>query len=202
MRLPACAATLAVFAVIGPSAGLAQTASPAEDRTTAQEETATQSLRPRQKPWPDRTKVWPRHWYKDWVWWVGEGVIAGLQAADAHSTIAARSSCPTCSESNLFLGKHPSNGAIIGVSGLGFGVATGLHVLGWKACPDLNRRSHAWRIACNATVPAIGAGIKIPGIIHNYNLASPSTPTSPNGVGMMQLGSLVPVSYANGQTLR
>ncbi len=166
MRLQICSVALTAVLLIGANAGLAQDAKPAQDVTQIQ------TTRLRSKPWPDRTKVWPRHWYKDWAWWVGEFAIAGIQAIDADSTSVARSQCPACTERNLLLGKHPSDTRIIVVSNLNFALISTFHVLSWKACPDPNRRSRAWRIGCNALVPSIDAGIVIPGAIHNYGLHS------------------------------
>src|SRR5713226_4729749 len=58
-----------------------------------------------QRRWDGKEK----HWYKDWLWWIGEGVITGAFVADAHSTALARDRCPACREANPFLGPHPSN---------------------------------------------------------------------------------------------
>src|SRR3982074_1222858 len=79
-----------------------------------------------------------KHWYKDWVWWVGEGVIVAAFVLDAHSTALARDRCPGCRETNPLLGSHPSNRAIIVGSGLLFGFETGLHIASWETCPDPN----------------------------------------------------------------
>src|SRR5260370_1216569 len=71
----------------------------------------------------------PKRWYKDWKWWVGEALIAGIRAADAHSTVTTPSRCPGCIETNLFLGKHPSTGAIVAISTEGFALESALHIL-------------------------------------------------------------------------
>src|SRR5260370_25455133 len=61
----------------------------------------------------------PRRWYKDWKWWVGEALIAGIRAADAHSTVTTPSPSPRCIETNLFLGNHPTTAAIVAISSAG-----------------------------------------------------------------------------------
>src|SRR4051812_34705236 len=132
----------------------------------------------RSKNWTDRTKVWPKHWYKDWQWWVGIAVIGGLEVADSYSTIAGLERCPQCQETNPLIGPHPTKGKIIAYTSVGFGVKSVLHVLSWKACPDVNRRSQAWHISCNALVPGIGAGLVIPHVLHNFSLIPRTTATS------------------------
>ncbi len=116
----------------------------------------------------------PRRWYKDWKWWVGEALIAGIRAADAHSTVTTPSRCPGCIETNLFLGKHPSTGAIVAISSGGFGLESALHILSWKYCP--NENSRWWRAASYALVPGVDAAGSIPAIVHNYGLSSQSQP--------------------------
>jgi hypothetical protein len=121
----------------------------------------------------------PRRWYKDWKWWVGEALIAGIRAADAHSTVTTHSRCPGCIETNFFLGKRPSTGAVVAISGAGFSLESALHILSWKYCPD--ERSRWWRAASYALVPGVDAAGSIPGIVHNYGLysqpnAAPSSP--------------------------
>src|SRR6202011_3895065 len=79
-----------------------------------------------------------KHWYKDWLWWVGEGVIVGAFIVDAHSTVLARDSCPGCRETNLLLGSRPGTRALIIHSGLFFALESALHVGSWQVCPDPN----------------------------------------------------------------
>ncbi len=183
----------------------------ASSMARAQEPEAELTSAPaRTKVWPDRTKIWPKHWYKDRFWWIGEAVIAGILATDAYSTAVGRSRCPTCDESNIFLGKHPTNGQITRASIAFLGIGSTLHAFAWKACPDVNRRSRAWRVVCNAAVPSIGAAVVPPRIIRNFGLKSPAASVSassslmmrPEIVDTMPFQSLKPViSQENGRTL-
>jgi hypothetical protein len=118
-----------------------------------------------------------KHWYTDWLWWVGEGLMVTAFVLDGHSTALARDRCPACQEANPFVGPHPSNRAIITVSSIFFGIETGLHIASWEACPDPNREFKSWYIACDTTIPAITAAFRIPAIVHNYHVAAkfPST---------------------------
>jgi hypothetical protein len=118
-----------------------------------------------------------KHWYTDWLWWVGEGVIVTLFVLDGHSTALVGEKCPACREVNPFIGPHPSNRAIITVSSIFFAIETGLHIGSWEACPDPNREFKSWYIACDTTIPGTNAAFRIPAIVHNYHLASrfPST---------------------------
>jgi hypothetical protein len=118
-----------------------------------------------------------KHWYTDWLWWVGEGVIVTAFVLDGHSTALVGERCPACPETNPFVGRHPSNRAIITVSSIFFGIETGLHVASWETCPDPNREYKSWYVACDTTIPAITAAFRIPAVVHNYRLASrfPST---------------------------
>src|SRR5260370_9502409 len=86
----------------------------------------------RTRNWPDRSKIWPKHWYKDWMWWVGETALASLQAADAYSTAVGLSRCSGCVERSFLLGPHPSNGRIVGGSILFFVLYLGLSRLSGK----------------------------------------------------------------------
>jgi hypothetical protein len=113
-----------------------------------------------------------KHWYKDWLWWIGEGFIAGTFVADAHSTALVRDRCPACEETNPFLGPHPSNRAIVVYSGIVFAAFTGFHILAEEWCPNPNGESKVWRTVCYTTIPAIAASRKIPAAIHNYHLAA------------------------------
>jgi hypothetical protein len=121
----------------------------------------------------------PKRWFKDWKWWVGEAFIAGIMAADAHSSVTARANCPACNETNFFLGKHPSTGALAGMAGAGFGIQTTLHILSWKYCPD--EHSRWWRAASYSLVPGVAAA-SIPGIVHNYGLSSQTKTASPSSM--------------------
>jgi hypothetical protein len=115
-----------------------------------------------------------RHWYTDRLWWIGEVVIAGAFAADAHSSSYVRDRCPGCRETNPLLGPHPSNRAIAVDSSLLFGLYTAFHIGSWKACPDPDWDDKAWRVACYTAIPAIVAPLKIRAAIHNYHLAAGS----------------------------
>jgi hypothetical protein len=128
----------------------------------------------------------PRRWYKDWKWWVGEALIAGIRVADAHSSVTVRSRCPGCYETNFLLGKHPSTGALVAMSSAGLGVETTLHILSWKYCR--NEDSRLWRAVSYSLVPAITA-VSIPGIVHNYGLTSQPKPApiSSTAIGQIQL---------------
>lgn len=128
---------------------------------------------------PAHAEPRPKHWFKDWKWWVGEAFIAGIRAADAHSSVTVRANCPACNETNFFLGKHPSTGALAGMAGAGFGIQTTLHILSWKYCPSENSRW--WRAATYSLVPGVSAA-SIPGIVHNYGLSSPPKSSSPSSM--------------------
>ena len=119
-----------------------------------------------------------KHWYKDWRWWVGEGVIVGAFIVDAHSTVLARDSCPGCRETNLLLGSRPGNRALIIHSGLFFALESALHVGSWQVCPDPNREYKSWHIACDTSIPAIVALTKIPAAVSNYNIAASHSSSS------------------------
>src|SRR5260221_14749581 len=69
----------------------------------------------------------PAHWYKDWLWWVGEATIAAIDATDSHSTILARDGCPGCVDTNRFIGPHPSNRRFIVSASVGSGSESPLH---------------------------------------------------------------------------
>ena len=116
----------------------------------------------------------PKRWYKDWKWWVGEALIAGIRAADVHSSMLVRSRCPGCIETNPFLGKHPSNGGLIAMGSAAFGIETTLHILSRKYGHDDNSR--AWSFASYALVPGADAALSIRVIVHNYSLASKPRP--------------------------
>lgn len=126
----------------------------------------------RTEKWPGRTKIWPAHWYTDKAWWLGEGVIASIEAGDGYSTAVGLERCPTCRESNFLLGPHPSRSEIIGGSILGFGLRSALHVASWKFCPDPNHRSRVWRMSCDSLIPAITTALTVPAIIGNLGLRS------------------------------
>lgn len=148
--------------------------------TRAQEPQKTgpkQELSPaRSEKWPDRDKVWPKHWYKDWEWWVGETILLSEQFGDSYTTA---NRCNGCQETNFLLGKNPSDSRMIAFSIVSAGFFTTLHVVSWKFCPDPNRRSRGWRLACNATQPAISSALRIHTILHNNNLNNMTTsPTS------------------------
>ena len=132
----------------------------------------------RTRNWPDRSKIWPKHWYKDWMWWVGETALASLQAADAYSTAVGLSRCSGCVERSFLLGPHPSNGRIVGGSILIFGFRSALHVASWKFCDDPNRRSRSWRFTCDSAIPAIYAPFAAHAVVHNFGLKSPATSAS------------------------
>ncbi len=109
-------------------------------------------------------------WYKSWKWWVGEAVIAGSLAADAHSTVYGISHCPSCKESNSFIGPHPSTLDIASLSAIGFGMETGFHILGRHVLKD--DPSPAWQVISYTAIPALNVAIFTPGIIRNYGLSA------------------------------
>jgi hypothetical protein len=120
------------------------------------------------------------HWYRDWLWWAGEAVIAAIEATDAHSTILAREACPGCIETNRIIGPHPSHGDVIVLSTVGFGIESLLHFGSWETCPDPNHEFRSWRIACDMLVPGIGIAVRGNSIAHNYHLASQFNSASPS----------------------
>jgi hypothetical protein len=133
----------------------------------------------RTENWPERSNVWPTHWYEDWEWWAGEAVLAGEEFGDSYTTA---NRCKGCQETNPLLGHNPSNSQIIALSLVSMGISTTLHIVSWKVCPDVNRRARSWRFACNAFIPGISSAIKIPVILHNSHLdnsaARPSSTSS------------------------
>ena len=137
-----------------------------------------------QRRWNGKEK----HWYTDRLWWIGEAVIAGAFAADAHSSSYVRDRCPGCRETNLLLGPHPSNRAIAVDSSLFFGLYTAFHIGSWKACPDPDWDDKAWRVACYTAIPAIIGPLKIRAAIHNYNLAAGPAPESTQSLSKNSLG--------------
>jgi hypothetical protein len=112
-----------------------------------------------------------KHWYKDLLWWVGEGVIVAAFVLDAHSTVLVRERCPGCREMNPLLGPHPSTRAIVVDGSILFALQTGLHIASWKACPDPNWDDKRWRTACYTLIPGLTA-IKFPAAAHNYHIAA------------------------------
>jgi hypothetical protein len=94
-----------------------------------------------------------KHWYTDWRWWTGEGIMIGAIVADSYTTA---NRCKGCRETNGLLGYQPSNAEIIGYSSLDAGIQTGLHVYSWylgKADP-----SSFWRAMAYWSQPvAVGA---------------------------------------------
>ena len=139
----------------------------------------------RSETWPNRDKVWPEHWYKDWEWWAGEAVLVGERFGDTYTTV---NRCKGCLETNPLLGKNPTSARVITLSMVGAGVLTTMHIVSWKACPDVNRRSRVWRFACNAWVPGISSALSIPTILHNNHLNNRATQSSisPASVGGRQ----------------
>jgi hypothetical protein len=137
-----------------------------------------------QRRWNGKEK----HWYTDPLWWVGEAVIAGAFAADAHSSSYVRDRCPGCRETNPLLGPRPSNRAIAVDSSLLFGLYTAFHIGSWKACPDPDWDDKAWRVACYTAIPAIIGPLKIRAAIHNYNLAAGSGSLSTQSLSKNSLG--------------
>jgi hypothetical protein len=108
----------------------------------------------------------PKHWYKDWKWWVGEAVIAGAFVADAHSTSLAQSRHVGI-EGNPFLGPHPDNKAIVGLSLTGFAIETGLYAGCWHFSHDDTK---PWRILGYTGIPVGGVVILGRSAKHNYEL--------------------------------
>ena len=156
----------------------------------------------RSETWPNRDKVWPKHWYKDWEWWAGEAVLAGERLGDTYTTV---NRCKGCLESNPVVGKNPTNARVITLSMVGVGVLTSLHALSWKACPDVNRRSRVWRFACNAWVPGISSGLSIPTILHNNHLnnsAATRSSTSPTVMSNQVSGGALSVGFIPGDPRR
>jgi hypothetical protein len=134
------------------------------------------------------------HWYRDWLWWAGEAVIAAIEATDAHSTILARERCPGCIETNRFIGPRPSRGDVILLTTVSFGIQSLLHWGSWETCPDPNHEFRSWRVACDMLVPGIGIAVRGKPIAHNYHLASQFKSATPSSSSMtiqsFQLGGI------------
>jgi hypothetical protein len=112
----------------------------------------------------------PRHWYKDWKWWVGEAVIAGAFVADAHSTSLAQSQHIGI-ESSPFLGSHPDNKSIVGLSLTGFAIETGIHAGCWHFSHEDTK---PWRVLGYTAIPLEGVLILGRAAKHNYELVDKS----------------------------
>ena len=119
-----------------------------------------------------------KHWYKDLLWWVGEGVIVAAFVLDAHSTALVRERCPGCRETNPLLGPHPTTRAIVVDSSLLFALETGLHIASWETCPDPNWDDKPWRAACYALVPIV-TSFKFRAAANNYGIAARHKTLSP-----------------------
>jgi len=141
-----------------------------------------------------------KHWYSDWLWWVGEGVMAAAFVADAHSTTLGLSSCSGCREANPLIGPHPSDRTIVVDSSIFFAALTGLQIASWKTCPDPNREYKSWHVACDMTVPTIAALFKVPAAVHNYNLAARSTSPSMQSRSVTKFGRFGPTKSIGGGT--
>jgi hypothetical protein len=151
-----------------------------------------------------------KHWYKDLIWWIGEGVIVTAFVLDAHSTALVLDRCPSCRESSPLLGPRPSTRAIVVGSSLLFALETGLHIASWETCPDPNWDDKRWRTACYALVPGLTAP-RYFAAAHNYHIAARhetsfpktiskqlrSTSSSASGQFVMQerMGSTYPSSF-------
>jgi hypothetical protein len=112
--------------------------------------------------------VGPKHFWTDWKWWVGEGVIVGAMAADMRSSMLVSMRCPQCTEQNRLLGKHPSAKAQVTLLSVGIVAETGLHIAAWKLGHDDPNRF--WRNMARWEVPVIvgvGEGYYAH---HNYGL--------------------------------
>ena len=129
-----------------------------------------------------------KHWYTDWLWWVGEGVIVAASVLDAHSTALVMERCPGCRESNPLLGPHPTTRAIVVDSSLLFALQTGLHIASWETCPDPNWDDKGWRTACYAFVPTV-ASYKFRAAANNYGIAAAHKGLSPHSASMRLIPS-------------
>jgi hypothetical protein len=116
------------------------------------------------------TEAKPKHWYKDWKWWIGEAVIAGAFVADAHSTALAQSHHIGI-ESSPFLGPHPDNKSIVGLSLTGFAIETGIHAGCWHFSHEDTK---PWRVLGYTGIPLEGALILGRSAKHNYELVNNS----------------------------
>jgi hypothetical protein len=112
----------------------------------------------------------PKHWYKDWKWWIGEAVIAGAFVADAHSTSMAQSRHIGI-ESSPFLGPHPDNKSIVRLSLTGFAIETGIHAGCWHFSHEDTK---PWRVLGYTGIPLEGVLILGRSAKHNYELVDKS----------------------------
>jgi len=124
----------------------------------------------------------PRHFYADWRWWLGEGVIGLSNALDAHSTCNGFGYGAIESGDPLIRGTR-SSGDVAKVATLSFGIQTTLHALIWHCSEssfhplhcygmnqDVSKHKTIWQAFELSTMPAIAAGAHIPAAIHNYEL--------------------------------
>jgi hypothetical protein len=107
------------------------------------------------------------HWYKDKYFWIGAAIIAGSIAADGHSTSLGRSRGLV--EGNPVLGSHPSNGKIVGVSSLAFGIQFALHIAARTVSHD--DPNQAWRQFGRWAVPGVVVSINGRNAVNNYKKA-------------------------------
>jgi hypothetical protein len=123
----------------------------------------------------------PRHWYRDWRWWTGTGVIALSVALDAHST--CRGFERGYVEGSRLLSGTRSCGATAGVAAGSFLFYTGMHALAWHCesdtsapfrCHGLNQDDSKYRkylqTLTYVAIPATAASFHLPAAAHNYSL--------------------------------
>lgn len=110
----------------------------------------------------------PRHWYKDWKFVAGLGVIGASLALDGHSTCQGfdRGLVET---SPLARGSTSCCDTAAGLAG-GFSFYAALHFLDRRYVA--NGDSGKWDWLGNAAVPAIAGAIHLRAAAHNYSLNS------------------------------
>jgi hypothetical protein len=126
----------------------------------------------------------PKHFYRDWRWWIGFGVVAVTDILDAHSTCVAFDKGIAYREGRdpLIRGSR-SCGDVVKVATLGFAIHTTLHAIIWHCsessfhpikCYGMNdnesRYRNIWQPIQLATIPVINMASHLPAAIHNYQL--------------------------------
>ena len=104
------------------------------------------------------------HWYKDKYFWTGTTIIGAGVSLDGASTSWGQQNALV--EGNPLLGKHPSNGELIGFGAAGFGGYFVGNILAYKLTHHspsrFKRQLGRWG------VPAAAAAIHLSCAIDNY----------------------------------
>lgn len=112
--------------------------------------------------------------YKDWKWWIGEGIIATSVILDADSTNHVMRNCPMCIEKSFFLTERPSPKRVwltqLGV----LGVYTAIHGLAhYESSPSATWHPNKfWHFAGYLATPVPVAIGHLSAASSNYSIAA------------------------------